>query len=114
MDCISVVMNYRGIEVELTTPRTYCATNFEDLDMVVKYIHDKYPEHKLFAVGISLGGIKLGGYLAKQYDDCLISNAMIISAPMNIFHSCDELEKTPYFLIFNRFLVRQIGKTFSK
>ena len=37
--CTAVVMNYRGISIDLTTARTYCATNFEDLDMVVKHIH---------------------------------------------------------------------------
>ena len=28
-DCIAVVMNYRGIEIELTTPRCYSATSLE-------------------------------------------------------------------------------------
>ena len=53
--CTSVVMNYRGIEVDLVTPRTYCATNYEDLHMVVKHIRSKYRDHKIFAVGVSLG-----------------------------------------------------------
>jgi predicted alpha/beta-fold hydrolase len=103
-------MNYRGIEVELNTPRTYCATNFEDLDMVVKHIHKKYETHKIFAIGTSLGGIMLGGYLSKQYDDCLISNAMIVSAPMNIIESCQEMEKKHYLYTFNRFLTCQLRK----
>jgi abhydrolase domain-containing protein 1/3 len=112
--CTAVVMNYRGIEVELATPRTYCATNFDDLHMVVNHIREKYPNHKIFAVGISLGGIKLGGYIAKMYDDCLISNALIISAPMNVFYSCEELEKTHHFFTFNRHLARSLGRYFSK
>lgn len=91
MGCPAVVMNYRGIEVELKTPRTYCATNYEDLHLVVTHIAEKYKGHKILAVGISLGGIKLGGYLAKQYDDCLVSNALIVSAPMNVFYSCEEV-----------------------
>lgn len=107
-------MNYRGIEVELASPRTYCATNYDDLDMVVRHICDKYPGYKIFAVGVSLGGIKLGGYLAKQYNDCEISNAMIVSAPMNVFYSAAELEKTHNLFTFNRFLTKQIGKYFMK
>ncbi len=82
--CSAVVMNYRGISIDLATPRTYCATNYDDLDMVVQHIHNKYSDRKIIAVGISLGGIKLGGYIAKQFDDCLISNAMIVSF-RNIF-----------------------------
>jgi abhydrolase domain-containing protein 1/3 len=114
LDCVAVVMNYRGIECELTTPRTYCATHYEDLHMVVNHIHDRYGEHAIFAIGISLGGIKLGGYLSKQYDDCLISNAMIVSAPFNVFYSTEELEKTHHFFMFNRHLTRNLSKYFSK
>jgi abhydrolase domain-containing protein 1/3 len=112
--CTTIAMNYRGIELDLTTPRTYCATNMEDLHLVVNHIHSKYPEHKIFAVGVSLGGIKLGQYLAKTYDDCLISHAMIVSAPMNVFYSCEELEKTQYFFTFNRHLTRGLNRYFSR
>ncbi len=112
--CTVVAMNYRGIELDLTTPRTYCATNTEDLHLVVAHIRKAYPEHKIFAIGVSLGGIKLGQYLAKCYDDCLISNAMIVSAPMNVFYSCEELEKTQYFFTFNRHLTRSLSRYFSR
>jgi predicted alpha/beta-fold hydrolase len=33
---------------------------------------------------------------------------------MNIFYSCNELEKAHNFFIFNKFLARQIGRYFSK
>lgn len=114
LGCTAVVMNYRGIEVELKTPRTYCASNYEDLHMVVHHIKQKYNNYKIFTVGISLGGIKLGGYLAKQYDDCIISNALIVSAPMNVFYSCEELESTQHFYTFNRHLTRALGRYFTK
>ncbi len=107
-------MNYRGIECELKTSRTYCATKYDDLDMVVNHIHKKFKDHKIFAVGISLGGIKLCGYMAKQYDDCLISNAMIISSPFNIPVSCDNMEKPHYMYTFNRFLAHQLRKYINK
>ena len=102
-------MNYRGIEIELKTSRAYCATNYEDLDLVVRHLHKKFKDHKVFAVGISLGGIKLGGYMAKQYDDCLISNAFIVSAPLNINISCSNMER-PHYLLFNRFLENRLKK----
>lgn len=117
LGCTAVVMNYRGIEVELTTARTYCATNYDDLHMVIEHIHERYPTHQILAVGVSLGGLKLGGYLAsKQYqgEGCLIRNAMIVSAPMNVFYSCEELEKTHHFFTFNRHLARSLGKCFAK
>lgn len=108
--CKAVVMNYRGIECELKTSRAYCATNYEDLDMVVNHIQKSFTDHKIFAIGTSLGGIKLGGYLAKQFDDCKITNAMIVSAPLNISISCENMEKLPYLYTFNRFLTHQLRK----
>lgn len=108
--CKAVVMNYRGIECELKTSRAYCATNYDDLDMVVNHIEKTFSDHKIFAIGTSLGGIKLGGYLAKQFDDCKISNAMVVSAPLNITISCENMEKTPYLYTFNRFLALQLRK----
>jgi len=113
MDCKAVVMNYRGIECDLLTARTYCATNLEDLHMVVEHIQSLYPDHRLFAIGISLGGIKLGSYLAKQYDDCFIKNAMIVSVPYNVFASAEELEKSQN-LFFNKFMTKNISRYFAR
>lgn len=110
----SVVMNYRGIECELTTPRTYCATNYDDLHLIMDHVSKKSPGKHLLAVGVSLGGIKLGGYLAKHYDDCLVGNAMIVSAPMNVFKSCMELEKTQWIMTFNKFLARNLTRYYKK
>ena len=108
-NCKAVVMNYRGIEVDLLTPKTYSATNLEDLHLVVETIKQRFPNDDIFAIGVSLGGIKLGGYLAKHYDSCLISYAMIISAPFNVFHSAKELERSTN-VFFNKFLAKNISK----
>jgi predicted alpha/beta-fold hydrolase len=107
-------MNYRGIECELKTPRTYCATNFEDLHLVIQHVHSQYKDHKIFAVGVSLGGIKLGGYLSKHADDCLISYAMIVSAPFNIFHSAEEMELPRYFYTFNKQCTRRLVAYYTR
>ena len=54
-----------------------------------------------------IGGIILGGYLAKAYDDCNISNAMIVSVPYNTFVSCEELEKS-HNMFFNKILTKNL------
>jgi predicted alpha/beta-fold hydrolase len=102
-------MNYRGVEIELKTPRAHSATNYEDLDLVVKHVHNKFKDHKILAVGISLGGIKLGGYMAEQCGHCLISYALIVSAPLNINISNSNIER-PRYLLFNRYLARERKK----
>ncbi len=55
MGCITVVMSYRGVEVDLLTPYFYSAPNCDDLEFLVKLIKARHPEHSLFAVGVSYG-----------------------------------------------------------
>ena len=106
-------MNYRGIECDLLTPRTYSATNLDDLHLVVERIKERFPKDKLFVIGISLGGLKLGQYLAKQYDNSTISYAMIISSAFNTFMSANELEKSTN-RFFNKFLAKNISRFLVK
>lgn len=40
----------------LQTPRTYCASNTEDLETVVHYVHNLHPLAPLMAAGVSMGG----------------------------------------------------------
>jgi hypothetical protein len=48
-------MNYQGIAVDALTPRLYSTSNFEDLDLLIKHIKTRYPQHLIFAVGTPIG-----------------------------------------------------------
>ncbi len=54
LSCICVVVNI-GVEVDLFTQRYYSGSNYDDLENVIRHVKSKYPEHSLFAVGISYG-----------------------------------------------------------
>jgi predicted alpha/beta-fold hydrolase len=55
LDCISVVMNNRGIEADMLTLTVNSYSNDDDIELVVQHIKNSYPEHRVFAIGLSLG-----------------------------------------------------------
>ncbi len=57
--CMVVAMNFRGVLTELLSSRVYSANDQEDLHFVLGHIKKLYPEHKVFAVGVSLGNLFL-------------------------------------------------------
>ncbi|XP_066538060.1 phospholipase ABHD3 isoform X2 [Hoplias malabaricus] len=62
-----VVFNNRGVSGEkLLTPRTYCAANTEDLEMVIEHVRKTNPAAPIMAAGVSMGGHR--PVLEKNYD----------------------------------------------
>lgn len=102
-----VVFNFRGRGGhDLKTPRTYCASNSEDLDSVVHHIKATYPDAPVLALGVSLGGIILGNYLAEQGEKAvgLLNAAMMVSVCFEPFKGTESLEKKGLNLMLNRHL----------
>ncbi|XP_042625676.1 phospholipase ABHD3-like [Cyprinus carpio] len=59
-----VVFNNRGVSGEkLLTPRTYCAANTEDLEVVIEHVQRTIDKAPLMAAGVSMGGMMLANYL---------------------------------------------------
>ncbi len=54
-ECVAVVMNYRGISVDLLTPRFYTVENYEDLELVIDHVKNTFPDCSIVAVGSSFG-----------------------------------------------------------
>nr|XP_060631139.1 phospholipase ABHD3 isoform X2 [Anolis sagrei ordinatus] len=100
-----VILNYRGVAGEnLLTPRTYCASNTEDLETVIHYIHKLYSSAALVASGVSMGGMLLLNYLGKTGRETPLKAAVVFSAGWNAFKSADSLERPVNWLLFNYYL----------
>lgn len=99
------VFNNRGRGgMKLKTSRLYCGANCEDAEFVLNHIKSSYPNSKLIAVGISLGGIVLGRYLSQAGEKAVVDAAMLISVCFDFFAGCNSLEANNLNLALNRHL----------
>ncbi|XP_063779644.1 phospholipase ABHD3 isoform X1 [Pseudophryne corroboree] len=100
-----VVFNNRGLAGEdLLTPRTYCASNTEDLEAVIQHVHNLYPEAPLSAAGVSMGGMLLVNYLGKTGRQTPLLGAAVFSTCWEVFESAFSLEKPLNWILFNYYL----------
>nr|CAD7461416.1 unnamed protein product [Timema tahoe] len=112
-----VVFNNRGLGgLILKTPRIYCAANSEDLEEVIKHVHSRNPNVKIGAIGISMGGLILGNYLASKQIATrkFLTAAMLISVPWNVFKGTESIEKPIFNLLLNKHLVRELFKILER
>lgn len=103
-----VVFNNRGVGgLRLLTPVTYCASKTNDVATVIKHIKQMYPNAPLAATGVSMGGLILGNYLSteEEIEQGLISAAMMISVPFDIFKATYNMERPGLNSLLNRHLV---------
>ncbi|VDL92520.1 unnamed protein product [Schistocephalus solidus] len=117
-----VVLNNRGTcEQKLKTPRTYSASDTEDLSEVISLIQRRYPDAPLTAVGISLGALILFNYISSFGDEvfveangvgigpkrttggtkCPLRAGMCISMLWRLGESSKSLERPIDWLLFN-------------
>ena len=102
-----VVFNFRGRGGHaITTPRTYCASKYDDLNHVLEHIRLLYPSAPVMAVGISLGGIVLGNYLAGEGEAArkLVDASLLISVCFDTFRGTESIEQKGLNILLNRHL----------
>ncbi|XP_051556807.1 phospholipase ABHD3 [Myxocyprinus asiaticus] len=100
-----VVFNNRGVSGEkLLTPRTYCAANTEDLEIVVDHVHKTIERAPLMAAGVSMGGMMLTNYLGRKGRETCLKGVVVFSAGWDVFECTASLEKPLDRFLFNSYL----------
>lgn len=105
-----VVFNNRGLGgVPLTTPRLYCALSHEDLaEVVARVAADGAP---VLAVGVSLGGLILGHYLAHQGKRSRVHAALVVSSPLDVEKGAECMERRPLNALLSYHMARNLRNT---
>ncbi|XP_034936926.1 phospholipase ABHD3 [Chelonus insularis] len=111
-----VIFNNRGLGgVALKTPRAYCAANCDDFTEVLDHVRKSHPNVPIGATGISMGGLVLGNYLAKNGEIAAqkLKAAFILSTPWNVFKGLENIESGINILL-NRYLAEELSKVVQK
>lgn len=109
-----VVFHNRGLGgVPLSTPRLYCALSHADLAEVVAAVRAAAPG-PLLAVGVSLGGLILGHYLARPEHAAAaaasLRAALVVSSPLDVERGADAIER-PLNAPLSRHMARNLRAT---
>lgn len=101
-----VVVHYRGCGgVVNQSHKAYHSGDSLECEWMLQQLRQRYPNQKLYVMGVSLGGNMLAKYLGEAQNLAIPDAAAVISAPLDLTMASVALEKglskklyAPYFL----------------
>jgi uncharacterized protein len=111
-----VVAHFRGCSGEPNRlPRSYHSGDSEHVDVVLRDVRRRFPEHRIFAVGVSLGGNALTKWCGEQGDAAraIIDGAASVCNPLDLGVSAIAILHFKN-RIFNRYFMKSMGESFAK
>ena len=111
-ECVRI--GWRGVVAHFRTcgglmnrlPRAYFAGDTADNSWVLKTVHGRFPQAKMYAVGVSLGGNQLSKCLGDLGKDAigLVEGAVSICAPTDLVAGSERISKGVNTLYADMFL----------
>ncbi|MFC3033350.1 hydrolase [Pseudoalteromonas fenneropenaei] len=110
----AVLMHFRNCSSKPNLlPRAYHSGETEDLHFLLTTLRARFPNRRLYAVGFSLGGNVLSKYLGEQQEQCVLSGAAVVSAPLHLSSSCQVIRKS-CFKLYQKYLLDRLKKSMSR
>lgn len=94
-------------------PRTYHSGDTADLAHVVGQLRERWPERKLFAIGISLGGNILLKWLGETTTSNPLQAAVAVSVPFVMSNIADQLDQG-FSVIYRNYLVKSMVQSLRR
>lgn len=116
LDLCCVVVHARGCgRSKLTSAKSFCATNTDDVRAAIKYIHSIVENNTpIFAVGYSLGAGILTKYLGEESDQCLLQGAIACCGSFDMHLTTNNLERWLNTRVYNRQLTKNLLRYFQQ
>jgi predicted alpha/beta-fold hydrolase len=109
----AVVPHFRGCSGEPNRlARSYHSGDAEEIDWILRRIKDRYPNAKVFVLGVSLGGNMLLKWLGEQGAAAceIIQRAAGVSVPLDLPAAARVLDCGANRLIYTRHFVRTLKR----
>jgi predicted alpha/beta-fold hydrolase len=107
-------MHFRGCSGEINRlPRGYHSGETGDLQNVIDYLGNSYPQGVFAVIGFSLGGNVLLKWLGEQGNDALTQTAVAVSVPFQLADAGDRLEKS-FSRVYQKHLIMRCQKKYSR
>nr|NMN90309.1 hypothetical protein [Brenneria salicis ATCC 15712 = DSM 30166]RBP61233.1 hypothetical protein DES54_12541 [Brenneria salicis ATCC 15712 = DSM 30166] len=102
---LAVIMHFRGCGGKPNRmKRIYHSGETEDASYFLRWLQNTYGDVPTAAIGISLGGNMLACLLEKQGDECLLSAAVIVSAPL-MLEPCSRRMEQGFSRVYQHYLL---------
>ncbi|GMM27383.1 putative carboxylic ester hydrolase [Martiniozyma asiatica (nom. inval.)] len=86
-------LNTRGSgNVNITTPQLFCGLWTQDIREVIQFFKLKYPNRKIYCMGVSIGSIILNNYLCQEGENSGVTLAFLVASVWDLSTSSYALE----------------------
>jgi predicted alpha/beta-fold hydrolase len=99
---VSVCLNSRGINNEMTSPIPFTAISYHELEVALERVAGYYPRSPIYLVGTSFGGNYLLRYLIRGQPKVNIAGLVALAPPLRVRRVVEDMGS-----VYQKFFVKR-------